>query len=233
MPRPLGRLAAAVVSVLAASTLSFVAPSPAAHADQPDGYGPSDPFDDALLPDDGPVEPMRNKAKLVRTKYGYRFTAAQQNTRLRIKVVNGRLRFRDSHTPRWKSVPRACNRQRVRRGVAASCRIPGDTSRGNPTLIEVHPRLGNDYVDGRGLPATFEMAVLGDAGRDVLFGGRGNDYLNGAQNRDRASGGGGKDWIRGGNSRDRLWGGAASDWIVGMKGRDMIKGGSGRDRIFQ
>lgn len=220
-------LTAALVAALTA--LSPLVPAAPVHADQPAGYGPTHPFDDALKPDDGPVEPMRSKAKIIRTKYGYRFTAAQQNTHLRLSVVDGALRFRDPRTPAWKSLPSACSRQQVDRGVSATCRIP-DQRR---VLLEVHPRLGNDTVDGRGLPATFEMAVLGDQGRDTMFGGRGKDFLNGAQHRDRAVGGGGKDWIRGGSGGDRLYGGDASDWIVGMSGADRISGGAGEDRVFR
>ena len=230
MARPLRRVACAVAAALAATTTSFVALSTTAAADQPRGYGPVDPFDDSLKPDDGPMEPMRDKAKVIRTKYGYRFTAAQQNTHLRLSVTNGRLRFRDTNTPRWKSLPRACNNQRVSPGVAATCRIPAADPH---VLLEVHPRLGNDYVDGRGLPSKFEMAVLGDQGRDTVFGGRGRDYVTGAQYADRIRGGAGKDWIRGGDSRDRIWGDDHSDWIVGMSGRDYIRGGGGADRIFQ
>lgn len=233
MPRRAPRPAAALAAALLLASAPALSPLPAAVAGQPEGYGPSDPFDDALKKDDGPVEPMRSKAKIIRTRYGYRFTAAQQDTDLRITIGEGRLRFRDTGTPRWKSLPRSCTRLQVSPGVGASCRLPAGHGPDDATLVEVHPRLGNDTVDGRGLPASVELAVLGDAGRDTLFGGRGNDYLNGAMGRDRASGGGGRDWIRGGSERDRLRGGRASDWIVGMSGRDVIIGGPGRDRTFQ
>jgi hypothetical protein len=233
MRRPVRRLVAAAVAALVASTLSFVALSTTATADQPNGYGPSDPFDDSIMPDDGSQPSVRHQAKIVRTAHGYRLIAAEQNSRLRVKVANGRLRFRDTRVGSWKSLPKMCTRLRVSPGVGASCRIPDSTSAGNPTLLEIRPRLGNDRVDGRGLPATFEMAVLADAGRDTLFGGRGNDYLGGATDNDRSSGGAGRDWIRGGSGRDRLWGGAEADAIVGLSGRDMIKGGSGKDRTSQ
>ena len=233
MPRPARRLVTAVVTALAVSPISLVALSTSATADQPPGYGPSDPFDDSIMPDDGPQPSVRHQAKIVRTAYGYRLIAAEQNSHLRVKVANGRLRFRDTRVPSWKSLPAMCNRLRVSPGVGASCRIPDSTSAANPTLLEIRPRLGNDHVDARGLPATFEMAVLADAGRDTLYGGRGNDYLGGASDRDRAYGGPGRDWIRGGDGRDRLWGGADSDAIVGLSGRDMINGGSGKDRTTQ
>ncbi len=233
MSRLPGRLVCCLVAVLTLSTLTVIAPGTTAQADQPRGYGPSDPFDDSILPDDGPQPQVRDQAMIVRTRHGYRLIASKQNSRLRITLTNGgRLRFRDRRTPSWKSLPEACTRQRVSPGIAATCRVPGDTSAKDPTLLEVRPRLGNDYVDGRGLPARFEMAMLADAGRDTLFGGRGNDYLGGAMGRDRAHGGPGKDWIRGGDGHDRLRGGANSDWINGMAGRDGINGGSGRDRVF-
>jgi len=233
MPRPVRRLVTAVVTALAVSPISLVAMSTSTMADQPRGYGPSDPFDDSIMPDDGPQPSVRHQAKIVRTAYGYRLIAAEQNSHLRVKVMNGRLRFRDTRVGSWKSLPPMCNRVRVSPGVAASCRIPDSTSAANPTLLEIRPRLGNDYVDGRGLPATFEMAVLADAGRDTLFGGRGNDYLGGATDNDRSYGGAGRDWIRGGDGRDRLRGGADSDWIHGLSGRDSIDGGPGKDRTFQ
>ena len=234
MSRHVRRLVTGVVAALTVPTISLVALTTPATADQPRGYGPSDPFDDSIMPDDGPQESVRHQAKIIRTAYGYRFIAAAQNPHLRLSLTNGRLRFRDTrvrvvevaaaeHAPACGWSP----------GVAASCRVPGDTSADDRTLLEVRPRLGNDYVDGRGLPATFEMAVLADAGRDTLFGGRGNDYLGGATDNDRAHGGPGKDWIRGGSGRDRLLGGANGDWINGLSGRDVIRGGSGRDRTFQ
>ncbi|WP_432477358.1 calcium-binding protein [Nocardioides sp. GXQ0305] len=234
MARLFRRLVTATVAALAV-TISLVAlGSGPATADQPEGYGPADPFDDSIKPDDGPQESVRGQAKIARTRYGYRLTAAEQNSRLRITMTdNGRLRFRDTRVDSWKSLPRACDRQRVDPGVAATCRVPADATADDHALIEVRPRLGNDRVDGRGLPAILDMAVLGDAGRDSLYGGRGDDYLGGAMDRDISVGGAGKDWIRGGDSRDRLWGGADADCIVGMSGRDRIRGGSGVDRTFQ
>jgi serralysin len=242
MTAPLQRVAPALVSSLAAalvaSAVAFAAPVSAAvdpghPPTQPDGYGPEDPFDDAIKPDDGPQESVRHQAKVLRTDYGYRYLGAEQNTHLRLKVVDGKLRFRDTHVTSWKSVPRMCDRVKVDPGIAADCRIPDSTSSDDHTLIEVQPRLGNDYVDGRGLPATFDLALLGDGGRDRFFGGRGNDYLGGAMDSDRLSGGRGKDWIRGGDSRDWLWGGAQSDWLQGLAGRDVLRGGAGKDHEAQ
>ena len=124
-------------------------------------------------------------------------------------MAHGRLRFRDTRRAVVEVAAEVL--QQPAREPRGRCVLPhprrhqGD----NPVLLEVRPRLGNDYVDGRGLPANFEMAVLADAGRDTLFGGRGNDYLGGAMDNDRTHGGAGRDWIRGGDCRDRLWGGDA------------------------
>ena len=223
-----------VVAALAATLLSLGALSTTALADQPDGIGPSDPFDDSIKADDGPQPKVKgDEAMILRTTYGYRFISGAQNAHLRVKVVNGRLRFRDTGLGSFKSLPSSCTRVRVSPGALASCKVPDVTGLRNPLLLEIRPRLGNDRVDGRGLPARFEMAVLADAGRDVLFGGRGNDYLGGATENDRSIGGGGRDWIRGGDGRDRLWGGMDGDSVVGMAGRDAVHGGPGKDRVIQ
>jgi hypothetical protein len=231
-PRRL-RPVTAALAALAVAIIPLVGTNTTATADQPDGYGPSDPFDDSIMPDDGPQVSVRHQAMIVRTAYGYRFIGAEHNNHLKVTLVDGRLRFRDTHVPSWKSLPRACDNQRVSPGIAATCRVPDDHGPENATLIEVRPRLGNDRIDGRDLPATFEMAVLGDAGRDTLYGGKGNDYLGGATDNDRAYGRAGNDWMRGGSGRDRLLGGAGNDAIQGLSGKDFIRGGSGDDRTNQ
>jgi serralysin len=224
----------AAVAAAALTVLPMVGLTTAvrADADQPAGYGPSDPFDDALMGDDGPVEPMKSQAKITRTRYGYRITAGQQNSHMTIRAVGRRLRIADTGTRQWKSLARACAAVRVRVGVAATCRVPASTRRANPTLLEVHPRLGNDYINGRSLPAVFEMAVLADAGRDIVYAGSGDDFINAAQNADRVRGGGGNEWMRGGKAGDVMRGNSGRDYMVGQYGRDVIRGGSGTDRIF-
>jgi serralysin len=217
----------------AACALLLPLATPAAVAGQPDGYGPSAPFIDALMPEHGPVEPMKNQSKIIRTTYGYRLTSGQQHNRITITLTRtGLLRFRDTGTKSWKSLPRACKPRRVTTGIKAVCRVPARILNATPTLLEVHPRLGNDYVDGRTLPARFQMAVLADAGHDTVFTGAGNDFINGASGSDRIRGGAGDDWIRGGADNDRIWGGPGDDYIVGMGGNDTIYGGPGTNRIY-
>ena len=232
MSRRTRRLAAAAATTLL-TTLPLVAlTAPEASAGQPAGFGPSDPFDDALMGNDGPVEPMKNQAKIERTRYGYLLIGGQQDNHVTITAAGDTLRFRDTHSGSWKSLASSCRAQRVSTGVAAVCRAPSTTSLRNPTLLEIHPRLGDDYIDGRNLPASFEMAALVDAGRDTVFGGHGNDFINGAMDVDRIHGGAGRDWIRGGGASDRIWGNTGADYIVGQDGADAISGGPGTDRIY-
>jgi serralysin len=226
------RLIAAAAASAALSLAPAVLLGTTATAGQPAGYGPSDPFDDALMGDGGPVLPLKNQGIIERTRYGYRLTIGQQDSHLAVTLVDGRLRFKDTGTRSWRGLPRACKAERVPTGIAATCRVPASTSDADPTLLEIRPRLGNDYVDARTLPAVFELAVLADAGNDTVLTGAGNDFINGAQNRDEVHGGGGNDWIRTGIGNDKIWGDDGNDYLVGSAGRDTIDGGAGVNRIF-
>lgn len=233
----MSRRPAHLAVAVAATTVLSLAPvlaltATSAVAGQPAGYGPSDPFDDALMGDDGPVEPMKDQARITRTVYGYRITLGQQDSHLTVTLADGKIRFHDSGTKSWKALPRACKAQSVAAGVAALCRVPIATSPANPTLLEVHPRLGDDYIDGRTLPAVYEMAVLADEGFDTVFTGSGNDFINAAQDDDEIHGGGGNDWMRGGIGDDHMWGDGGNDYLVGQDGRDTIDGGTGTNKIY-
>ena len=231
MSRRTARLVLATAACAIAPVASTFALTSAATA-QPAGYGPSSPFIEALLPSHGPVEPMKNQSKIIRTGDGYRLTSGQQNNRITVTVGDGKIRFRDTKTQSWKSMPSTCSKISVKRGIAAVCKVPSGTSAGNPTLLEIHPRLGNDFVDGRTLPASLELAVLCDRGRDTVYAGAGDDFINGAQDPDVVRGGAGNDWIRGGTGNDRLWGGQGNDYMVGADGRDQVGGGAGVNRVY-
>ncbi len=228
----MSRLTRAVATTAVITTAPMLALAASAEAGQPAGYGPSDPFIEALTPAHGTVEPMKNQAKIITTQYGYRLTAGQQNSHLTVTMVDGMLRFHDAGTLYWKSLPAACDAQSVSAGVAAICRVPASTSPEDPTLLEIHPRLGDDYVYARSLPAVFEMAVIADAGSDNVTTGQGNDFINGAQDPDQASGGAGNDWVRTGLADDHIWGNLGDDYLVGADGYDTVDGGPGVDRIY-
>lgn len=175
--------------------------------------------------------PLKDVAMLTRTRHGYRFRTGQQDSHLVVTEVRRGLRFVDTGTRSFKKLSRSCRERKVRVGVAAVCRVPGTVSTSRPLLVEVWPRLGDDFTDGSSLPATVALAVLGDEGHDVALLGAGPDFFNGHSGRDRVSGGAGNDWIRAGSGNDVVWGGPGDDRLVGMEGRDVIFGGEGADRV--
>lgn len=177
------------------------------------------------------VVPLYRQAMITRTEHGYLFRAGMQNSHLVIKPVPFGLRFTDTGTARWKRLAPSCRARNVRVGVAAVCRIPAWVTRRQPLLVEVWPRLGDDFVDGSRLPVRVAMTVLGDLGNEIIRTGAGPDFVNGAAGRDRVSGGGSNDWIRTGLHRDLIWGGGGHDRLIGVDGPDVVYGGPGNDRV--
>lgn len=166
-----------------------------------------------LGPGDAKVHDIKDKALIRMSKWGYVYIAGQQNSHLTITFDKGAnaLRYRDTGTKRLTTMPRGCHRVSAGRGVAASCRIPAKFGHG--MFVQVWPRLGNDFVDGRALPSRFRLWVLADAGRDVVYCGPGNDFVNAAFDRDTVYGGAGNDWLRSGPGADRVFGGAGDDRV--------------------
>jgi serralysin len=203
------RATASLLAVLV-SSVTFLAGgvSPASA----DGHPPT-----MLGPGDAGVSDIGGQAVIRYSKYGPVYIAGQQNTHLRIVPVDNEqsLRFRDTRTGGIKgSLPDRCSRETVQQGISVVCKVP-PRFRGNQMFVQVWPRLGNDYVDGRSLSRHFRLWVLTDAGNDIVYGGAGADFVNGAKGVDRAWGGPGRDWLRGG------------------PGADMLNGGPGKDRISQ
>ena len=169
--------------------------------------------------------------EITRIDGGLRFRASQHDSRLVMTRAGARVRFHDRALRRWLFVPRGCRRVAVETGIAATCRIPAGTSPTAPLLLEIVPRLGDDRIDGSALGAEFRLTLLGDAGRDVLIGGDGSDYFNGAFQGDRAVGNGGDDFIRLGDANDVAYGGPGKDHVVGLAGDDRLFGGDGDDLL--
>jgi serralysin len=174
--------------------------------------------------------PLKNAAMIQKLKHGYRWTSGQQSGHLTITRVSGGIKFRETHgTREIRRLPSSCHRVGAGRGVTAVCRV--SASAGNPVKLEIVPRLGNDVVDGRTLSAAFKLSVLADAGNDVVHGGAGNDFVNGAFGVDRVYGGAGNDWLRTGDADDHVFGGPGNDRVVGVDGNDEVRGGSGNDLV--
>jgi Ca2+-binding RTX toxin-like protein len=83
--------------------------------------------------------------------------------------------------------------------------------------------------------------MYGEAGNDQLFGGLGNDWLDGGENdddifgnegKDVLIGGQGNDLLQGGIGDDELYGGGDNDELFGELGNDYCDGGAGDDLLF-
>jgi Ca2+-binding RTX toxin-like protein len=76
---------------------------------------------------------------------------------------------------------------------------------------------------------TFSVVLLGDAGKDVLTGGGGDDVIDGGAGNDRLLGSDGDDLLEGGPGKDQLDGGRGDDSLSGGVGKDAVAGGEGTD----
>ena len=124
------------------------------------------------------------------------------------------------------------------------------TADGNITYTPVEGETGTvdiDYMvtDNDGDSATAQLSIdlarvdqtdggeyLPGNGGEIIWGGSGDDTLDGAQGKDVVFGTGGDDVLIGGNSRDALLGGDGDDRLEGGKGNDLLIGGSGDDVLL-
>jgi len=201
-------------------------------ADLRDLAGPPYEFTTKLVDGRQVGKPLTGVAVINRTEHGYVYRAGSQDSHLVVTQVKGGLRFADSGTPRFKGLAAQCRKARARQGVAAVCAVPSGISTRQPLLVEVWPRIGDDFLDTSRLPAEFAVTMLGDLGDDEARFGAGNDFFNGHTGRDRVSGGGGDDWIRTGDDADVIRGGPGNDYLVGMLGNDRIWGEDGDDWLM-
>jgi Ca2+-binding RTX toxin-like protein len=115
--------------------------------------------------------------------------------------------------------------------------------------ISVTGDAGAVSIDGGQPPVanTTNIVVSGGSGDDTislvdtaasplppaqLFGGNGNDTLNGGAGADQLFGGIGNDTLNGGDGNDTLVGGAGNDTVVGGKGTDTAFLGAGNDTFI-
>lgn len=225
----LAGLAAAAVVVTAGSGSVSSGTDLQAVANIRELAGPPYEFTTKLVDGRQVGKPLTGVAVIDRTVHGYVFRAGSQDSHLVVTRVKGGLRFADSGTPRFKALAAQCRKVRARRGVAAVCAVPRGISERQPLLVEVWPRIGNDFLDTTRLSAKFAVTMLADLGDDEARFGPGDDFFNGHMGRDRVSGGGGDDWIRTGDDADEIRGGPGNDYLVGMLGNDRIWGDEGDD----
>lgn len=73
------------------------------------------------------------------------------------------------------------------------------------------------------------LRLIGDGHKNILKGGRGNDFIKGAGGNDRLEGANGADQMYGDRGNDTLLGGAGNDLMFGGKGNDLLLGAAGND----
>ena len=161
----LRRTVGTALAVLATTAMLAGTTGSAAASEPPPGTnaGPPYTFKTELINYGAHGATLKDSGWLTREKHGYKLWTGQQDSHLVVTVVDGRLRFADRGTKRWTNLPKSCHRQKVRTGIAAVCRIPSTISTRRPLLIEVWPRLGNDFTDTSSLSARF--AVTGASPR--------------------------------------------------------------------
>ncbi|MFN4157741.1 MAG: calcium-binding protein [Gemmobacter sp.] len=79
------------------------------------------------------------------------------------------------------------------------------------------------------LQRRFDPQTFGTAARDAIYGGDGDDWINGLGARDRLFGGAGNDTLYGDGASNFLFGGDGDDLLFGGTGAGVIHGGAGDD----
>jgi Ca2+-binding RTX toxin-like protein len=104
---------------------------------------------------------------------------------------------------------------------------------GQVKRIVIHALGGNDHVEFNDRnPITKQVIVFGGAGNDSLEGSPGNDTLYGEAGNDVLEGKEGNDSLVGSSGKDRLEGDSGHDILKGGSHNDFIQGGPGNDRIY-
>jgi Ca2+-binding RTX toxin-like protein len=110
-------------------------------------------------------------------------------------------------------------------GVALAAAIAGF-----PPGTGAGPRCGGLRADMVGTPGR-DVLVAPVHGKQVIYGGGGDDRIVGRRNHDVICGGGGDDLIIAGQGNDRVYGGPGDDRISTGRGKDRVEGEDGNDNI--
>jgi len=114
---------------------------------------------------------------------------------------------------------------------ATEDRSTWSTTVSQPTTVTV--KISGNAYPGQVINGLNPPNVFTPDSKDprILYQLRGNDVLNGGNNKDTIDGGAGDDTIHGGNGADSLMGGAGNDLIFGDNGPDTLNGGPGDDTL--
>ncbi|MFI8194181.1 calcium-binding protein [Streptomyces sp. NPDC085946] len=118
-------------------------------------------------------------------------------------------------------------------GIGTVSGGPGDDELHAHTARTVLGDAGNDMVMG---PAALHGGdgtdhLMGDGGNQQVWGGRGDDMIEGYGGDDTVHAGPGDDHAMGGDGRDIVLGGPGNDTLDGEGGDDLVCGGTGEDAL--
>ncbi|MEV7106181.1 calcium-binding protein [Streptomyces atroolivaceus] len=118
-------------------------------------------------------------------------------------------------------------------GIGTVSGGPGDDELHAHTAHMVLGGAGNDMVMG---PAALHGGdgtdhLMGDSGNQQMWGGRGDDMIEGYGGDDTVHAGPGDDHAMGGDGRDVILGGPGNDTLDGEGGDDLVWGGTGKDTL--
>jgi Ca2+-binding RTX toxin-like protein len=118
-------------------------------------------------------------------------------------------------------------------GIGTVSGGPGDDELHAHTARTVRGDAGNDMVMG---PAALHGGdgmdhLMGDSGNQQMWGGRGDDMIEGYGGDDTVHAGPGDDHATGGDGRDIVLGGPGNDTLDGEGGDDLVCGGTGKDAL--
>ncbi|GAA2439579.1 calcium-binding protein [Streptomyces macrosporus] len=118
-------------------------------------------------------------------------------------------------------------------GIGTVSGGPGDDELHAHTARTVLGDAGNDMVMG---PAALHGGdgmdhLMGDSSNQRMWGGRGDDMIEGYGGDDTVHAGPGDDHAMGGDGRDIVLGGPGNDTLDGEGGDDLVCGGTGKDAL--
>lgn len=95
--------------------------------------------------------------------------------------------------------------------------------------LDIRTFGGNDVVENN---TNLHSIMYGGSGDDKLNGGSASDYLFGEAGSDTLRGNAGPDMLYGGSGNDYMYGNGGSDWLQGDEGDDTLVGGGAMDYIY-
>ena len=120
-------------------------------------------------------------------------------------------------------------------GTHVSSTVHYDDSTTTPAVMEEGIKTADASARTAAIRITgnaLANSIVDGAGKDVLYGGDGDDTIDGGANNDKIYGQDGDDSLIGGAGADTLWGGDGEDTLDGGAGNDRLIGDAGADTFI-